>query len=320
VISDDSRVSRRHSPSRSLSVAFVVGFTLLWSGCLQLNLDLFVNDDGSGRVTYSVAVAASVIADLEDFDEGTLPAVEIGADDSVPPGDDEVIDEFRNDMRETVMLMSEPALPNDARVEAIDEQDTVGLTLTLDFPAVDDVTESISDATATVMDEVSRRLSADLRDSTGIDVPLTWTLETAFPSVAVHRDAIGWTVEVDSEELIRELITTDFDLLTSEDRAFAERVARDTTFVMRLRLPADVVEHNATRVEGDTLVWEVPLELYGEMPVLTASSVPGASGDSDSRNSTIAIVVGAVALIAVLVVAVLIAWRRGSSPAAPPAA
>ena len=82
----------------------------------------------------------------------------------------------------------------------------------------------------------------------------------------------------------------------------ATMLLADASFRVRVKLPGEVVEHNADRIEDGELVWELDI-LSTESRQLTARSVPG------NRLPIVPIVAG-VAGVVVLVALVLLAYVR----------
>ncbi len=84
--------------------------------------------------------------------------------------------------------------------------------------------------------------------------------------------------------------------------AFAETLLGEGWFRVRVNLPGDVVEHNADRVEGDDLVWEISLT-SAEPRELMARTIP-----SNGWPLVGFVIAGVVVIVVVLVIS-LLAWR-----------
>ena len=84
--------------------------------------------------------------------------------------------------------------------------------------------------------------------------------------------------------------------------ALAETLLGDGWFRVRISLPGDVVEHNADRVEGDTLVWETSLTSTEPRDMMARTTPAGGW-------PLLAVVIVAVVVMIVVLVTALLVWR-----------
>jgi hypothetical protein len=167
-------------------------------------------------------------------------------------------------------------LPSGATVEPYQDGDFEGVRVTVPFEAGDDVASTVE------------RLFADLDDG---DDGLTGE-DGGFERFVLERDGDGWRFDA-------ELSGTSADLGGSDDAfgaAFAQALLGDASFLIRLKLPGDVVEHNADEVGPDgELIWEIDLFEAGNRE-LSARSEPGSGGGSSGTVIAVVVVVGLLAL------------------------
>lgn len=165
-------------------------------------------------------------------------------------------------------------LPLGATTEVYEEDGFVGQVVTVPVPDVTRIDEFLGDAQA-VTD--SAQEFSFTREGDG------WRFETTVPA---------------GGELTGE----------GDDLDLAGLFGEDAYFRIRVALPGEVTEHNADRVEGGLLVWEIDWT-SSEPRMLSAVSRPGSGGGND-----IGFVVVLVGLAAVAVLAVFAARSRPSSP------
>ena len=171
--------------------------------------------------------------------------------------------------------LAEVDLPEGVSIEEYDEDGFTGVRSTFPFAATDDI--------ASVVDEV---LSDTEPDG-------TFGANTAFESFELGREGEGWRFEATAAPLNDALEGGDalglggpiFDLLFEE-----------ASFEIKVELPGDVIEHNADRIDGNALVWE--LELTGSEP-RQLLAVTGVDEGGGGFNVVAALLVAAV-LIAVV--------------------
>ena len=164
-------------------------------------------------------------------------------------------------------------LPAGATTEVYEEDGFVGQLVTVPVPDMTRIDEFLGDAEAVSDSAEAFRFT---REGDG------WRFATMVPS---------------GEELVGEGGDVDLTGLLGEDAYFRIRVA----------LPGEVTEHNADRIEGDLLVWEIDWTST-EGRALSAVSRP-ASGGTD-----IGLMI-ALAGVAALVVLAVFAARSRPSPA-----
>ena len=75
-------------------------------------------------------------------------------------------------------------------------------------------------------------------------------------------------------------------------------LGEDAFFRIRVALPGEVTEHNADRIEGDLLVWEIDWTST-EGRTLSAVSRPASGGGNDMGLVAVLVGVAAVALVVV---------------------
>ena len=160
-------------------------------------------------------------------------------------------------------------LPPGASVEPYGDGDFVGARITMPFESDADVAASIESAFAAAGGEGD-----------------------AFRRFVLERDGEGWRFEAEAEPAGGDLDAGEGDPFGEE---LAEFFFRDASFVVRLTLPGEIVEHNAdeTGPQGE-LVWNIDL-LGGEVRTLSATSRAGGE-DGDGGDAWVVMVVVALLL------------------------
>ena len=230
---------------------------------------------GAGCIRVEVAIrvnddGSGTVAVLMAFDRALMELA----------GDDVDLSEFTE--------IDESELPPGSSVEPYDEGDFIGVRVTAPFESGDDVAASIDRLFAEAGGE-SEGLAGD---------------DAMFRRFVLERDGDTWRFEAEMEISASDLAgETDGDLL---GEGVAQFLLQDASFVVRLALPGQVMEHDADEVGSDgELVWNIDI-FGGETRALSATSELNGGGGG---GATIAVAVAAL-LIAGLVVAGVILVRR----------
>jgi hypothetical protein len=250
---------------RRLLLPLVVSLVaLLSAACITAEIEIRVNDDGSGTSTV-----------VFTFDRVALEALAQG--EEIPNFAEEV---------------DTSTLPEGATVEPIDTETTIGVKVTVPFPAGSDVGKAIEDTFAAVGGEDGAFLTGE---------------DGTFESFTLQQEGDLWTFSA----------TTAVPDMSGEDAgdlALAGTMLKDAELLIRIALPGKVTEHNADSVEADgALLWELPF-------LATTSRTLSAQSDVSEPGVSVPLVTGIA--IAVLVVGGLgfAAMRRRSASSAPEAA
>ena len=198
---------------------------LVTMACIRIEIGFVVNEDGSGVISYQVALKDAVIAmsDLAGEGEEFNLLDEMG---DPPPGVE--VQDYEEDGYTGVIIMASVSDFADAK-------------------AVEAVLSDLNDS--------------DVADSQPFDVP----------SITRDEDG-GWrfSMLISSSEDSGDLM----GLGESEDEMdeFTAMLLEDAWFRVRLKLPGELAEHNADRIEDGSLVWELDI-LSTESRQLTARSI-----------------------------------------------
>ena len=155
-------------------------------------------------------------------------------------------------------------LPGGATTEVYEEDGFVGQLVTVPVPDMTRIDEFLGDAEAVTDSAEEFRFT---REGDG------WRFTTTVPS---------------GEELMGE----------GDDLDLAGLLGQDAFFRIRVALPGEVTEHNADRIEGDLLVWEIDWTST-EPRTLSAVSRPASGGGNDMGLVAVLVGVAAVALVVV---------------------
>jgi hypothetical protein len=134
------------------------------------------------------------------------------------------------------------ALPEDATYEPIETDEEVGARVTLPFEAAEEVAPAIDAAYAS--------LGSEIGALAGVVGP--------FESFRIEGDQDGWRFEAQTvpgeapDELTAVLLS-------------------EASFTFRLRMPGELVAHNADRLEDGVLGWDLPLTGEGSRSLRAAS-------------------------------------------------
>lgn len=256
----------------------VVVLAVLAAGCIKLDVDVEVRDDGSGTLRLISALDVEQLEGLAaTFGEG------------VEPGEQPSI-------REQVEAIDPAELPEGATVEYYDDGTFQGVELTVEFGPGTDIADLLDQGLATTPGDTD---AGDLGGG-------------MFESFLLEPDgAGGWRFEAT-------LPPADDLGADGMPPEMLEALIGDPEIRFAIRLPGRQVEHNADRVEDDgTLVWELGLTGAGEQ-ALSARTVPGDPITGDAGGLSTAVVVGLAGLAVAAGAVVVWLLRRGRDAAAMP--
>jgi hypothetical protein len=185
--------------------------------------------------------------------------------------------------------IDESDLPEGASIEEYDEDGFTGARVTIPFEASDDIAATIN----------------EILSESGGDGFIGGT-DSTFEDFSLQREGEGWRFEATAAALN--------DAADGEDALglggpIFDLLFDDASFEIKIELPGDVIEHNADRIDGDTLVWELGLadDEPRQLMALTGAD------DGGGFNLVIAVVV--LAVIGAVVAGVLwfLAQTRNAS-------
>jgi hypothetical protein len=273
---------KRPAGRRALPFAALLASTLLFAGCLSVESNLTINDDGTVDVQLSTAI------DTEQL--GRIGGL-LGEDTNVLEGlgGDELLSQLTDGQNPCGDLTG--ALTDyEATTDEISDGSEVGVSCTVEGVPIEDLTSIGGGSSITIeQDDAGTRLSAQLE---GLD-----QLTTGLGDLG---DIPGGT------DAITELLGIDLDELF--------------TITFNVTGPGTLGDNNATSTDGATATWDITADssfIADGTATLTAEWTPG--GGSGSSTWIILAVIAAIIVIAAIVAAIVIGKRR-SGPAATDAA
>lgn len=145
-------------------------------------------------------------------------------------------------------------LPSGTKVVPYEQDGFVGSRITMPFKEVHELSNLLGFVTS------------------GASVPTEATEEGAFERFALERTEDGWRLNATAAPL-----STEEDLEAS-DEAFTKQFLEDASFTIKVRLPGKITQHNADKVDGNELTWNLDFEST-EARELRAVSSGSDSGD-----------------------------------------
>jgi hypothetical protein len=276
---------------RAWSLFVLVVFALVVSGCYRSDLEIEVNDDGSGTYTQLVAINLDAFTEMsEQFG---------GGEEAGLPEDPcaEMTSEAESGTEE---------LPEGVEVEAYRDGDFCGVKFTAQF---DDVAE---------LEDIFGQISSET-ESQGFG---------SLSSFVIEQDGDGWFFEATPSASSGESMGDDTGMFEDfmegasnivrvklpgeQVEHNADRIDDDGTMIWNLDVLGDTRTLTARTEPGDPITDEVFTDAGEEV----AAQLGGSSGgsDDDGGSSTIWIILGIVVVAAAVVGFVLWKRSRGASP------
>ncbi len=214
----------RRLPALGILAALLVG-------CIQAEIAVRVEDDGSGTTSVLFAFDESLLELMESFDESDT------AEEFDPTSIFDTIDE---------------AVVPDAEVEPYRDGDFVGARITAPFDDVEDIPAMLDEITSGIAFPGSEP-ATDVEGA------------SAFEHVVIERDEDGgWRLDA----LVAPEPATETTGDPAEDE-FASDLLEDASFTVVVALPGELKEHNADEEVDGELIWNLDLAMT-EPRTLTA--------------------------------------------------
>jgi len=242
---------------RRITLALMAPALLLLSGCFAVETSYVVNDDGSATQTLRLAIPAEVAT---SFGEELPTAEELEQEPE--------LDALRD------------VLGEDGSISFFSsEEEGIGFVITMSVEASDDVGAAL----AARAEAIAGALPEDDMGS---------MVQMAGPAPTIRLVDDEWTFEQVGEPVDAAMLSA----LAGGDEAagFATMFMEQTTITTRVKLPGEVVEHNADEVlEDGTLVWT---QTGADAPrTLMARTETGGSGLSTPILA--ALLIGGIAVV-----------------------
>ena len=176
---------------------------------------------------------------------------------------------WRADETKSRRLSDFADLPDDATFEDYNEDGFVGSRVTIPFAASDDIPAALETFFADTATE-----------GDGLTGP-----DGLFETLELRREGDGWRLEA---------LTVPLDLNDGgEDdllfvSAFVEALFSEASFEIKVELPGEIMEHNADRVVGNTMVWELG---FTDSEPVQLMALTGANGGGSGSNLVVVLIV-----------------------------
>lgn len=258
---------------RRLALVLLAPAILLFSGCFAIETSYVVNDDGSGTQTLRIAIPAEVATSFGE----ELP-------DIAEMEDEPDLQEFRD------------ALGDDGSITFFSNvEDGIGFELIISVEASEDF--------GAALEAKANELTAVMPDDeTGSMIAMAGNPPT------LRQEGDEWIFEQSGDAVDPALLG---ELAGGEEAAgMADMFLGQTTITTRVKLPGDVVEHNADEVlEDGTLVWN---QTGADAPrTLSARSEVNSGGLSTLAMG--GLLIGGIAIVSLVAGFVLFGRRRSAA-------
>ncbi len=217
-----------------ISMAAIVLLPLLLTGCVHMHMETDIAKDGSGTFTMTYSMSETVAQSLKELEELGMPGQQDM--DDAPTFDDFKKEEIEKACKEHNVKLQK------FEHTTVDGRESLEMVLAFKNP------NDLADALATTMEEQGgmRLFKTTSGDYTLRMVEMPETEEDDEDDVEEDDDSQEMT-QMDPEKMGKsmEIMGKLMDSLSELDVA------------MRITVPGEILEHNAQRVEGRTLIWEI---------------------------------------------------------------
>jgi hypothetical protein len=203
--------------------------TVMFVGCIQAEIAVRVDDDGSGAASVLFAFDQSMLDLLESLDEGEGSGSSEPAEPFDPTSIFDGIDE---------------TIVPDAEVEPYEQGDFIGARITAPFSRVEDV--------PAMLDEITSGLAFP-----GAEPSTNDESGSAFERFVIERDGEGWRLDA-----VVAAPTTEEEATSADpaDDEFGAALLESASFTIKVVLPGELEEHNADEAVERQLTWNLDLD------------------------------------------------------------
>lgn len=227
----------RRLPSLVLRLVSLAMLAAVLGGCVQAEVAVRVDDDGSGTASVLFAFDKSLLELLGSFGQG----------DSSSEG---------FDPKSVFDGVDKTQLPPGTTVEPYEGGDFVGARITAPFEKVEDL--------PALLDRITSGVSLP-SDTSASDTG------SGFERFVIERAGEGWRFEA----VVEPASTADSGGSSDElGGDLAASFLKDASFTVKVKLPGKVQEHNADEEDSGELTWDLDLQ-SSEPRVLSARSAGG---------------------------------------------
>lgn len=226
------------------------------TGCIQMHMDTAIQKDGSGVMTMEYGMSPSVAEALAEM--AKMPG---GGDDQTP-----TLDSFKADQLE------ESCRKNGCKLKDFEHAETK-VSFAVEFPSLEKLSMALSDGQAFAGGGFA------LYRTAGGDYTIREFEYEGEPVVEEEAEAEVAEPAEAEQEFNPEDMQKSMEMMGKLMGA-----AGELKVSMRITVPGDVIEHNAHRIEGRTLIWEIDssnmMTMGGEMEPNIVFSGKGLSIDA----------------------------------------
>jgi hypothetical protein len=221
----------------------IVLFSFTLTGCVQMHMDTVIEKDGSGTFTMIYAMSTSVAEAMQELSALDMP----GEQQDAP-----TLDDF--DKEE----MAKACQEHNVKLKKFDRSTVDGkerIEIVMEFQRVEDISKVLNKST-------------EQGDGMGIFKKADgnyWLRSVELEETAAAPEAEEEAPGMDPsamQDMNMEAMGKSMEIMGKLMSS-----ASELDVAMRITVPGDIVSHNAQRVEGNTLIWELNSE-----NMMTASS------------------------------------------------
>lgn len=223
---------------RKLMRIGLFGLTLMAVGCLQVDYGIVLEDDLSGTADLDITIDLERIA-------YSIAMVQAAFEGTGAPPTDEQVEAARNKI--LAEMDSEKDFDSDDLRDEIEPDLPDGMTLRYAEEDRDELKQTVRLGFG--FDHVDRLREFEMRDDDGDYVP---GVDDSRPFEGLE------IVERGNEVIVRNDPIDPIDDMSDSpmvSEKMIDNMMKDLSVTFRLETPFDVVDHNATRKEGRTLIW-----------------------------------------------------------------
>jgi hypothetical protein len=251
----------RATNSRLLIAVCCLVVPLMLSGCFEVEQGIKLNKDMSGEAEYKIGIDFEPMAVIMTMMKHSMEGKEgVPTEEEIEAAKKEMLEEMSNDPDATEFDLDEARDEMPEGVELLDADAKLdGLKMTTFMHFAFDKIERLK--------EINLNKKAEGEEGGGPPDPMESPIDTPFGDLEVEDDGTFVTVRSkpnDPTKSVKEETASG----PSEDPEMDKMIEdafKGLRIAWKIEAPFDIVEHNATRKDGDTLYWEYTYESMKKM-------------------------------------------------------
>jgi len=223
---------------KRLAAITILSSALFLTGCVQMHMDTIIEKDGSGTFTINYAMSQEVAEAIQELQNMDMPN-QSGMDEAP------TLDDFKKEEIE------KSCKDHDVKLKKFDRTTVEGkekLEMVMEFENIDDLSDALA---STIEEQGSLKIFKTPDGNYNLRTVEVKAKSEEEEDIAETEDSFESSGQ-EAEEYDPEKMGKSMEIMGKLMSSISE-----LDVAMRITVPSEIISHNAQRVEGKTLIWEI---------------------------------------------------------------